>query len=145
MTTFTVPPPPSVPEPPKVEPPAYQPPGVEMPVEADEIPEMEEPMEVETVAEESDGGFALEFTEPEPEPEPELAQEMAPPTVTSDEGHTACSICGFPMETEWKVCPNCVTRYETSCGGCGRVLQPWWLVCPWCETPKSQQDIHFGG
>ncbi|NIT78628.1 MAG: hypothetical protein GWO44_17500 [Thermoplasmata archaeon] len=53
-----------------------------------------------------------------------------------------CSICGFPMDSGWKVCPNCVSRYETSCENCGRTLQAWWLICPWCETPKHPDHLH---
>ena len=56
--------------------------------------------------------------------------------AAGEEGAMGCSVCGFPMEPEWRVCPNCVTQYETKCGTCGRTLQPWWLICPWCETRR---------
>ena len=59
------------------------------------------------------------------------------PAPAGSERLSACSVCGFPMEAEWRVCPNCVTRYETKCRTCGKSLQPWWLVCPWCETRRS--------
>jgi RNA polymerase subunit RPABC4/transcription elongation factor Spt4 len=85
-------------------------------------------------------------TEAEPAPEPEAdryrTHAAAPEQAGADEGMVACSVCGFPMEPEWRVCPNCVTRYETKCGTCGRTLQPWWLICPWCET---RRPLEHGG
>ena len=66
----------------------------------------------------------------------------APADATPSGEEVACSVCGFPMDPDWKVCPNCVSRYETICENCGRTLQAWWLVCPWCETPKHPDHIH---
>jgi hypothetical protein len=91
--------------------------------------------------------------EPETPPEPEMPPEPpmpAAPMASMDEAvevgeGDACSICGFPMEPEWRVCPNCVTTYETTCRSCGRKLQPWWLICPWCETKKPLEDFDAGG
>lgn len=93
----------------------------------------------------------------EPPPTPEPPAEPAAPEeergdfdlVLGDQGAAAeegeavaCSICGFPMEAAWNVCPNCVSRYETSCKGCGHTLSAWWLICPWCEMPKAAEDLH---
>ncbi len=92
---------------------------------------------------------------PEPAPSPasgdgdfdlvldEQAEASAPATMPPSSGEEVnCSVCGFPMDSGWKVCPNCVSRYETGCENCGRTLQAWWLICPWCETPKHPDHIH---
>jgi len=88
---------------------------------------------------EEEGDFDLVISEAaeEPEPAPAPAPEMSGEPV-------GCSVCGFPMDPAWKVCPNCVSRYETHCDNCGRTLQAWWLICPWCETPKKPDHIHVG-
>lgn len=99
-------------------------------------------------AEEPERGFDLE---PEAAEEPAaIPAHGAMATAPSDEapeeeGPVACSVCGYPMEPEWRVCPNCVTRYEAKCRSCGRTLQPWWLICPWCETRRPLEEMGFGG
>jgi RNA polymerase subunit RPABC4/transcription elongation factor Spt4 len=96
----------------------------------------------------------MEMQEPEPPAPPEeegdfdlvIEDGMAAAPIAAAPapagGEVACSVCGFPMDADWRVCPNCVSRYETECGNCGRQLQAWWLICPWCETPKHPDHIH---
>jgi hypothetical protein len=88
-----------------------------------------------------EGDFDLVISEPAAEPEvaPPPVPE-APPEMSGEP--VGCSVCGFPMDAGWNVCPNCVSRYETGCDNCGKTLQAWWLVCPWCETPKHPDHIH---
>lgn len=86
---------------------------------------------------EEEGDFDLVISESAEAPDSLAAPEAAGEPV-------ACSICGFPMDPAWKVCPNCVSRYEAHCDNCGRTLQAWWLICPWCETPKAPVHIHTG-
>ena len=130
------PPPPKVaePEPPRRQvpaPPAYTPPPPPPPPPATPKPPAgEEPAD--TSAEEEEGDFDLVLGGESPKPEAEEGEDVH------------CSVCGFPMQTEWKVCPNCVSRYETSCGSCGKTLSAWWLICPWCEAPKQPDQIHVG-
>lgn len=145
------PPPPAVPKAPASrptvpEPPVYtpQPPPPPAPPEAPP-PVMVEPerpaLEVEPVAAEASegtGDFDLMIGDVDAAPVPE-----APPHATIEVGETVhCSVCGFPMDGDWKVCPNCVSRYETTCAGCGKTLSAWWLICPWCERPKHPDHIH---
>lgn len=56
-----------------------------------------------------------------------------------------CSRCGYPVETNYIVCPNCSQRLKNVCGNCRRPLDPAWNTCPYCATPapgrqrKTQQ------
>ncbi len=153
-------PPPAVPEPPVTEPaavvappipepPAYAPPPPPViqpeaaPFQAPEpeppVPVRERPMTapVEVVEE---GDFDLMLGDAAKVPEPDHTSH-----ASIEVGETVhCSLCGFPMQQEWMVCPNCVSRYETSCTNCGKTMSAWWLICPWCETPKHADHIHIG-
>lgn len=160
-------PPPAVPEPPVAEPMMAEPPAVPEPpvpepavVVAPPIPEPptyappptpviqpeaepyqvpEPPMEAAEVVEE-EGDFDLMLGDAAEVPEPDHSSH-----ASIEVGETVhCSVCGFPMQQDWKVCPNCVSRYETSCTNCGKTMSAWWLICPWCETPKHTDHIHIG-
>ena len=103
------------------------------------------PPYVEPHAAEAERGFDLEPEAPAARPA-HAERAMAPPAEELvEEGPVTCSVCGYPMEPEWRVCPNCVTHYETKCRSCGRTLQPWWLICPWCETRRPLEEMGFGG
>ena len=87
-----------------------------------------------------EGDFDLMLGDAAEVPEPDH-----PSHASIEVGETVhCSVCGFPMQQDWKVCPNCVSRYETSCTNCGKTMSAWWLICPWCETPKHSDHIHIG-
>ncbi len=43
-----------------------------------------------------------------------------------------CSVCGTPVQTEYKVCPNCYTELKKACSRCGKPLDLDWKVCPYC-------------
>jgi hypothetical protein len=132
-------PPPPPPEPVPPEPPVYAP-APESPA-APEPPEYVPPPPPPSMPEppgsppQDEGDFDLVMSEDRGVPDT-----TAEPSPSS--GEVACSVCGFPMDPAWKVCPNCVSHYETSCENCGRTLQAWWLICPWCETPKNPEHIH---
>lgn len=117
------------PEPPPESPSAPEPPEYVPPPPPPTVPEPHVPEPVE------EGDFDLVMEEGAGGTEPAGGQ-------ASPGGEVACSVCGFPMDSAWKVCPNCVSRYEIDCDGCGRQLQAWWLICPWCETPKHPDHIH---
>lgn len=119
--------------PPAPEPPSYEPPPPPMAVPDPPAPEPAPPMPGD---EQGDFDLVISDTAAEPSPAPTIPEPTGEPV--------GCSVCGFPMDPVWRVCPNCVSRYETSCEGCGRTLQAWWLICPWCETPKGSEHIHFG-
>ncbi|MCL2826387.1 MAG: zinc ribbon domain-containing protein [Eggerthellaceae bacterium] len=46
-----------------------------------------------------------------------------------------CANCGYPVEIDYVLCPNCHTQLKNLCTGCGRALDPTWTVCPFCTTP----------
>jgi len=46
-----------------------------------------------------------------------------------------CANCGYPVETEYLMCPHCGTQLKNECKKCGHALSPDWKVCPYCCTP----------
>ena len=139
----SVPPVPEVPGVPDVPPPPVlypepEPPAYEVPQPIPVVPEPPVPeLAVPEPPREEEGDFDLVISEAAEEPAIPVAPEAAGEPV-------GCSICGFPMDPAWKVCPNCVSRYEAHCNNCGKTLLAWWLICPWCETPKAPDHIHTG-
>lgn len=48
-----------------------------------------------------------------------------------------CANCGYPVETDFVLCPNCHQRLKNLCGTCNHALDPTWTVCPYCATPVA--------
>jgi RNA polymerase subunit RPABC4/transcription elongation factor Spt4 len=48
-----------------------------------------------------------------------------------------CANCGYPVEADFVLCPNCHQRLKNLCGTCNHALDPTWTVCPYCATPVS--------
>lgn len=46
-----------------------------------------------------------------------------------------CATCGYPVEADYVICPNCHQRLKNLCPTCGHALDPTWSVCPYCATP----------
>lgn len=46
-----------------------------------------------------------------------------------------CASCGYPVEADYVLCPNCHQRLKNQCAKCGHALDPSWTVCPYCATP----------
>lgn len=46
-----------------------------------------------------------------------------------------CALCGYPVEIDYVICPNCHTQLKNLCGNCGHALDPAWTICPYCATP----------
>ncbi len=46
-----------------------------------------------------------------------------------------CASCGYPVESDYIICPNCHQQLKNLCGHCGHALDPTWTVCPYCATP----------
>jgi RNA polymerase subunit RPABC4/transcription elongation factor Spt4 len=74
---------------------------------------------------------------------------MRPPMLLSDKDEQAidfalkkrelmrygeCAKCGYPVESEYLMCPNCATQLKNECRSCGHALKPEWKVCPYCCT-----------
>ena len=48
-----------------------------------------------------------------------------------------CANCGYPVEADFVLCPNCHQRLKNLCGTCNHALDPTWTVCPYCATPVA--------
>ncbi len=48
-----------------------------------------------------------------------------------------CANCGYPVESDYVLCPNCHQRLKNQCAKCGHALDPSWTVCPYCATPLA--------
>lgn len=46
-----------------------------------------------------------------------------------------CANCGYPVEADYVICPNCRQRLKNLCRSCHHALDPSWSVCPYCATP----------
>lgn len=46
-----------------------------------------------------------------------------------------CATCGYPVEADYVLCPNCHTQLKNLCIRCNHALEPSWTVCPYCATP----------
>ena len=56
-----------------------------------------------------------------------------------------CSNCGYPVEADYLLCPNCHQRLKNQCPTCGRALDPAWSVCPYCGSPSGVATASRGG
>lgn len=53
-----------------------------------------------------------------------------------------CGNCGYPVENDYLVCPQCRATLKHSCAHCGKPLDPSWIVCPYCTAsvqPRRQR------
>ena len=50
-----------------------------------------------------------------------------------------CASCGYPVEADYVMCPNCHQRLKNLCPTCHHALDPAWSVCPYCTTPIGGQ------
>lgn len=48
-----------------------------------------------------------------------------------------CANCGYPVEADFVLCPNCHQRLKNLCTTCNHALDPTWTVCPYCATPVT--------
>lgn len=59
------------------------------------------------------------------------------PSAQDSAGERTCPACGYPVETNWVVCPECEAEL-TAPTCCGRVLKPTWKRCPICGKPVTR-------
>lgn len=55
-----------------------------------------------------------------------------------------CARCGYPVEADYVVCPNCHQRLKNLCGHCGKALDPAWTICPYCAAPAGRPNGRTG-
>jgi len=51
------------------------------------------------------------------------------------EDRPACPGCGARLQTDWQICPHCLTRLRKPCTNCERLMELPWQICPYCGTP----------
>ena len=51
-----------------------------------------------------------------------------------------CASCGFPVESDYVICPSCHQRLKNVCTNCGKALDPMWSVCPYCASPAGPKQ-----
>lgn len=51
-----------------------------------------------------------------------------------------CAACGYPVQSDYVLCPNCHTQLKNLCGNCSHALEPTWTVCPYCATPVGSME-----
>ncbi|NPD31289.1 zinc ribbon domain-containing protein [Eggerthellaceae bacterium zg-1084] len=56
-----------------------------------------------------------------------------------------CAQCGYPVEADYVLCPNCHTQLKNLCPSCHHALDPRWSVCPYCTTPVAGQAVQQRG
>src|SRR3954462_11173961 len=45
-----------------------------------------------------------------------------------------CPNCEFPVEKNYRRCPNCQRRLKDPCPTCSKPVDPRWELCPYCES-----------
>lgn len=50
-----------------------------------------------------------------------------------------CGNCGYPVDADFILCPNCHVRLKNMCPTCHKALDPAWSICPYCATQVSGQ------
>ena len=51
-----------------------------------------------------------------------------------------CGVCGYPVEADYVLCPNCHQQLKNLCSTCHHALDPAWTVCPYCATPVRRGE-----
>lgn len=46
-----------------------------------------------------------------------------------------CATCGYPVESDYVICPSCHLQLRNLCPTCNHALDPSWTICPYCTTP----------
>lgn len=49
-----------------------------------------------------------------------------------------CANCGYPVESDYVLCPNCHQRLKNLCGHCGHALEPAWTGVPVLRKPGQR-------
>ncbi len=50
-----------------------------------------------------------------------------------------CARCGYPVKSDYIVCPSCQTLLRNVCPSCAKPLEPTWSICPYCATKLAAQ------
>lgn len=53
------------------------------------------------------------------------------------EERPVCPGCRLRVDSEYVVCPNCLTKLKAQCLACQRLIELEWTVCPYCATDRK--------
>jgi len=56
-------------------------------------------------------------------------------------GRQRCPSCHADIESDFAVCPNCLTSLKVLCQRCNQQLKVDWKICPYCKTPVSEEAV----
>ncbi|HZS95114.1 MAG TPA: zinc ribbon domain-containing protein [Chloroflexota bacterium] len=48
-----------------------------------------------------------------------------------------CPNCRRRVETDYRVCPSCMTKLKDVCLNCDRLIELEWVVCPYCAVERK--------
>jgi type IV pilus assembly protein PilB len=51
-----------------------------------------------------------------------------------------CPNCKASIESDFAVCPNCLTSLKTLCRRCNQQLKLDWKICPYCRAPVGEEE-----
>ena len=52
-----------------------------------------------------------------------------------------CPSCKAFIETDFAICPNCLTSLKLLCQTCNQQLKRGWKVCPYCKSPVTEETV----
>jgi hypothetical protein len=52
-----------------------------------------------------------------------------------------CPGCNRQIQSDWIVCPNCLTRVKKKCQKCGKSIELSWNICPYCGAPAPETRL----
>ncbi len=53
------------------------------------------------------------------------------------EERPVCPNCRHRVDSDYMVCPNCMTKLKAQCMSCQRLIELDWTVCPYCATDRK--------
>lgn len=53
------------------------------------------------------------------------------------EERPVCPNCRVRVESDYIMCPNCLTKLKAQCLSCKRLIELDWTVCPYCATDRK--------
>ncbi|MBI2820437.1 MAG: Flp pilus assembly complex ATPase component TadA [Acidobacteria bacterium] len=51
-----------------------------------------------------------------------------------------CPSCKAAIESDFSVCPNCLTSLKTLCRRCNQQLKLEWKICPYCRASTGEEE-----
>lgn len=54
-------------------------------------------------------------------------------------GTSDCPSCGYEVERDFIICPNCKFELKHTCHSCEKEIRENWKVCPFCSTKQPKK------